>query len=80
MLVIVAAAFLVVVVVVMVMVVMVLVLLFKSLYSICKGVLLLHCGKNVLAVKAIPRSNYHGSGGVMLTEHFNRGGNLIILC
>ena len=58
--------------------VMVLVLLLKSLNRICKSVLMLHCGKNILAIKAIPGGSYDNSICVVLTEKAYTLGNFLI--
>ena len=74
----VATAFAVLIVIVMVMVVM-LVLFLKLVKCILKAILLLHCGKNVLAVEVIPRSGNDGSGGVVLSDKLNSSLNLLCL-
>ena len=69
MLVIVASAFAMLIVVVMML--MMLVLFLKLVKSVLEGVLLLHSGKNILAVKLVPRSGYDSRGSVVLSDKLN---------
>ena len=78
MLVIVTSALTVLVVVVVVMLVVMLMLLLKLVKSVLEGILLLHSGKNILAVKLVPRSCYDSSGSVVLSDKLN--GSLDLLC
>ena len=78
MIVVVASALAVLVVVVVVMVVM-LVLFLKLVKCILKAILLLHCGKNVLAVEVIPRSGNDSGGSVVLSDKLNSRLNLLCL-
>ena len=57
-----------------------LVLLLKCLYSILKSVLMLHCSKNILTVKAVPRCSYNNRIGIMLTKKCYTFSNLLIPC
>ena len=67
-------------IVVVVVMVMLMMLLFKSLECICKSILLLHCGKNILAVKRIPRRCYDGCVCIMLAKKLDTFCNFRILC
>ena len=58
-------------VVVVVMMLMMLVLFLKLVKSVLEGVLLLHSGKNILAVKLVPRSGYDSRGSVVLSDKLN---------
>ena len=79
-LVVMTAALAVLVVVVMVMMlVMMLMLLLKLVKSVLEGILLLHSGKNILAVKLVPRSGYDSSGSVVLSDKLNRSLDLLCL-
>ena len=64
---------------VMVVVMMMLMLLFKSLYGIGESIAAFHSGKNILAVKVIPRSSNDGGVGIVLAKKLNALGNLMIL-
>ena len=61
------------------MVMMVSVLLLKLLDSGIKGILLLHSGENVLAVKLVPRCSNNNSAGVVLSDKLYRSLNLLCL-
>ncbi len=74
----VTATFVIVVVVVMVMVV--LMLLLKCLYSVLKGVLMLHSGENILAVKRVPWGGDDYRALVMLTKERYALGDSFIPC
>ena len=81
MLVAVAAALTVLIVIVVVMLVVMLVmlmLLLKLVKSVLECILLLHSGKNILAVQLVPRSGNDSSGSVVLSDKLN--GSLYLLC
>ena len=63
-----------------VVVMLVAMLLLKSLYRILKGVTLLYCRKDILAVKTVPRCGDDGSFRVLLPEKGYALGNFMLLC
>ena len=75
--VIVATALTVLIVVVVVMVMMVLMLLLKCLYSVFKGILMLHSSKYILTIKIIPGGCYNNRLGIVLAEKLYTLGNLL---
>ena len=66
--------------IVMIVVLMMLVLLLERLYSILKSVLMLHCGKDLLAVKAVPRCCDKNCALVMLTKKLYALSGLLLAC
>ena len=72
-----AAALVIVVVMVMVVVLM---LFLKCLYSVLKGVLMLHSGENILAVKRVPGGSDDYRALVMLTKERYALGDFFIPC
>ena len=66
--------------VIAVMVMMVLMLFLKRLYSILKGILVLHSCENITTGKRIPGSCNDDRAFVMLTKESNALGDFLILC
>ena len=75
-----ALAVLIVIMVMMVMMVVMLMLLFKSLYRILKGVLVLHSRENIHAGERLPRSCNDNRTFIMLTKEANALADLLIPC
>ena len=67
-------------VLVVVMVMVVLMLLLKCLYSVLEGVLMLHSGENILAVKRVPGGGDDDRALVMLTKERYALGDFFIPC
>ena len=66
--------------IVMLMMVMMLVLFLECLYCILKSVLMLHCRKDLLTVKTIPRGCDKNCVLVMLTKKLYAFGGLLLAC